>query len=77
MTDPGQDAVAAQLAEMRERLLRDATAAGTPEPTLTTAIEEIAAEYADAPVKSFIAVLVEREVRARLKLHSPTPEETD
>ena len=73
MTDAGQDALAAQLAEMRERLLRDAALAGTAEPTVTAAIDEIAAEYADARVTSFIAVLVEREVRTRLNLPHHTP----
>ena len=37
-----------------------------------TAVDEIAAGYADASVTSFIAVLVEREVRTRLKLRPQT-----
>jgi hypothetical protein len=71
VNDLGQDAVAMQLAEMRERLLRDAAAAGTAAQIVAAAIDEIVAEYADARVTSFIAVLVEREVRARLDLRSP------
>lgn len=47
------------------------------EPTLTAAIDEIAAGYSDARVKSFIAVLVEREVRTRLSLHSASQPEAD
>ncbi len=73
VSDPGRDALAAQLAEMRKRLLGDAAPAGVAEPTLTAAIEEITAEYADARVTSFIAVLVEREVRTRLNLPHHTP----
>jgi len=76
VSDPGQDALAAQLAEMRKRLLGDAAPAGVAEPTLTAAIEEITAEYADARVTSFIAVLVEREVRTKLNLRSHPPNRT-
>lgn len=68
MGDTEREAVAAQLQEMRERLLLDADAAGMPEPTVLTAIEDVAAGYAQARVTSFVAVLVEREVRARLGL---------
>lgn len=69
--------MAAQLAEMRERLLRDAAAAGTPQPTVARAIDEIADGFADARVTSFIAVLVEREVRTRLNLRPHTQNGTD
>jgi len=61
---------------MRERLLGDAATAGVAEPTLSAAIEEITAEYADARVTSFIAVLVEREVRTKLNLRSHPPNRT-
>jgi hypothetical protein len=67
-----QDAVAGQLAEMRERLLQDAVLAGTAEEVVTAAIDEVAADYANAPVTSFIGVLVEREVRTRLDLRPHT-----
>ena len=60
--------MAAQLAEMREHLLRDAAVAGTPADSVNAAVDEVAAGYADAQVASFIGVLVEREVRARLQL---------
>jgi hypothetical protein len=66
--DAEQEAVAAQLAEMREHLLRDAAVAGTPADAVNAAVDEVAAGYADAQVASFIGVLVEREVRARLQL---------
>jgi hypothetical protein len=62
---------------MRERLLRDAASAGTAEATVTGAIDEVAAEYADAPVTSFIGVLVERKVRARLQLASHAQDGAD
>lgn len=68
MGDTEREAVAAQLQEMRERLLLDADAAGMPEPTVLTAIDDVADGYAQARVTSFVAVLVEREVRARLGL---------
>ena len=76
-SDTDQDAVAAQLAEMRERLLRDAAASGTSAATVSAAVDEIAASYADARARSFIAVLVEREVRTRLQLRPPTDSGTD
>ena len=60
--------MAAQLAEMRENLLRDAAVAGTPADAVNAAVDEVAAGYADAQVASFIGVLVEREVRTRLQL---------
>jgi hypothetical protein len=66
--DAEQEAVAAQLAEMREHLLRDAAVAGTPADAVNAAVDEVAAGYADAQVGSFIGVLVEREVRTRLQL---------
>ena len=70
VTDPEPEALDAQLAEMRERLLGDAAASGTTEQAVLAAIDEIVAGYADARVKSFVAVLVEREVRTRLGLRS-------
>jgi hypothetical protein len=66
--DAERQAVAAQLAEMREHLLRDAAVAGTPADAVNAAVDEVAAGYADAQVSSFIGVLVEREVRTRLQL---------
>lgn len=60
--------MAAQLAEMREHLLRDAAIAGTSADAVNAAVDEVAAGYADAQVPSFIGVLVEREVRTRLRL---------
>jgi len=56
--DAEQEAVAAQLAEMREHLLRDAAVAGTPADAVNAAVDEVAAGYADAQVASFIGVLV-------------------
>jgi len=70
MTDAEQEALDAQLAEMRERLLGDAAANGTTEQAVLAAVDEVVAGYGDARVKSFVAVLVEREVRTRLGLRS-------
>jgi hypothetical protein len=72
VTDREHDGAAAQLAEVRERLLRDARVAGTPESEVSSAVDEAAAAFANARVTSFVAVLVEREVRARLGLRPQT-----
>ena len=50
--------MAAQLAEMREHLLRDAAVAGTPADAVNAAVDEVAAGSTDARVSSFIGVLV-------------------
>ena len=70
VTDPEQEALDAQLGEMRARLLGDAVANGTTEQAVLAAIDDVVAGYADARVKSFVAVLVEREVRTRLGIRS-------
>jgi hypothetical protein len=59
----------AQLHEVRTRLLRDAAAAGIHDEHLVhTAIDRATALYADATVRSFISVLVERTVRQELSI---------
>lgn len=58
----------AQLQEVRQRLLRDAAVAGVDATTVEASISEAIVSYADAPVRAFIGVLVERDVRAELSL---------
>jgi pyruvate-formate lyase-activating enzyme len=65
---PADDADEAQLLEVRERLLRDATAAGVDAQAVQDSIARAVTGYSDAPVRAFIGVLVEREVRAELSV---------
>ena len=46
--------------------MRDAAEIGIDVPTVLAAIEKAAAAYADAPVRGFLAVLIERDVRGGL-----------
>lgn len=61
-------AVAAQLADVHDALLRDAEAVGLDPATLDGALERAAATYAHRRVRKFTGVLVEREVREELGL---------
>ena len=61
-----------QLAEARARLLRDADPAGIDMATVQQAIDETVATYEAASVRSFLTVLIERDVRRLLKLHTST-----
>jgi len=63
--DPADEA---QLQEVRQRLLRDAAAAKVGQPAVEASIHRAVEGYAQAPVRAFIGVLVEREVRAELSL---------
>lgn len=62
------DATQVQLEEVRGRLLRDAAAAGIDPTAVHDALERAVKGYAEAPVRSFVGVLVERTVRADLDL---------
>lgn len=55
-----------QLADVRARLLRDAGPAGIDGDTVQRAIDETVRGYESASVRSFLAVLIERDVRGRL-----------
>jgi hypothetical protein len=61
-----------QLADVRSRLLRDADPAGIDGDTVQQAIDETVHGYESASVRSFLAVLIERDVRVRLTLRTPT-----
>ena len=60
----------AQLAEVRARLRRDAAPAGIDDATVEQAIEETVGSYGSASVRSFLAVLIERDIRNRLSLRT-------
>jgi hypothetical protein len=57
-----------QLREVRDRLVRDAGAAGVDEQLVHSAVDQAAATLAQAPVRSFVGILVERAVREQLGL---------
>jgi hypothetical protein len=57
-----------KMSEVRRRLVRDALAAGVDERLVHTAVDEAAAALAQAPVQTFVAILVERAVREDLAL---------
>jgi hypothetical protein len=63
--DPG---LQTQLDALRTRLVRDAERAGIAEATVQKAIDEAANGYRAASVRSFLAVLIERDVRGGLGL---------
>ncbi|MEN3263875.1 hypothetical protein [Pseudonocardia sp.] len=56
------------LREMRDRLVRDAAIAGVDEQLVHSAVDQAAAALAQAPVRSFVGILVERAVREQLGL---------
>lgn len=58
----------ARLQEVRQRLLRDGAAIGLAADVVHTTTDRAVAAYADAPVRGFIGVLVERAVRAELSI---------
>jgi hypothetical protein len=62
------EAVAAQIRDVRDVLRTDAAVAGIDVEHVDTAVDTALADYADARVHGFIGVLVEREVRAALRL---------
>ena len=64
------EAVAAQIRDVRAALHVDAAAAGVAPELVDSAVDTAAATYAGARVHGFIGVLVEREVRAALRLRS-------
>jgi hypothetical protein len=67
------DGVDTQIREAREVLRADAEAAGV-EPALVDAAVKAAADaYGDARVRTFIGILVEREVRSTLGLRRSGP----
>jgi hypothetical protein len=66
-----------QLAGVRARLLRDAAPAGLEEARVQETIDETVRTYESAAVRSFLAVLIEREVRARLDLRTPAGSAVD
>jgi hypothetical protein len=62
------EAVEAQVREAREVLRADAEAAGVDLQLVDAAVDASAASFAEARVHAFIGILVEREVRATLRL---------
>ena len=62
------DAVAAQIRDVRDVLRTDAAAVGIDIERVDTAVDTALAGYAGARVHGFIGVLVERDVRAALRL---------
>lgn len=62
-----------QLCEVRARLVRDAAAAGVDEQRVHSAVDQAAAALAQAPVRSFVGILVERAVREQLGLRPRLP----
>jgi hypothetical protein len=62
------EATRAQIQEARELLRSDAAAAGVDPQAVDAAVDAAVAAYAGARVHAFIGILVEREVRGRLRL---------
>jgi hypothetical protein len=62
-----------QLCAVRARLVRDAGAAGVDEHRVHSAVDQAAAALAQAPVRSFVGILVERAVREQLGLRPRPP----
>jgi hypothetical protein len=61
-------ALTAQIADVRDVLRADAAAVGIGTDHVDAAVDTALAGYADARVHGFIGVLVERDVRAALRL---------
>jgi hypothetical protein len=57
-----------QLREVRDRLVRDAGIAGVEEHLVHSAVDQVAAGLAQAPVRSFVGILVERAVCEQIGL---------
>jgi hypothetical protein len=66
------EAVEAQVREAREVLRADAEAAGIDPQLVDAAVDAAAASFGKARVHAFIGILVEREVRATLRLAHDT-----
>jgi hypothetical protein len=66
-----------QLTDLRARLMRDAAPAGIDPASVERTIDETARTYESAVVRSFLAVLIERDVRARLNLRTSTGSTVD
>ncbi|MFC4950160.1 three-helix bundle dimerization domain-containing protein [Pseudonocardia sp. GCM10023141] len=64
------DTVVTQLDEVRARLARDGAAHRVEEHTVRQAVDDAAHQFTDAPVRSYIGVLVERAVRTQLAIPS-------
>jgi hypothetical protein len=62
-----------QLCAVRARLVRDAGAAGVDEHRVHSAVDQAAAALAQAPVRSFVGILVERAVREQVGLRPRPP----
>ena len=62
-----------QLCAVRATLVRDAGAAGVDEQRVHSAVDQAAAALAQAPVRSFVGILVERAVREQLGLRPRPP----
>jgi hypothetical protein len=58
----------AALQKVRDQLVRDAEAAGVDGQSVQVAIDKAVAGLAQAPVRSFVGVLVERAVREQFSL---------
>lgn len=56
---------AAQVDAVRERLVREAVAAGHDEQTVAELVDDSAASYREARVLGYVGILVERAVRER------------
>jgi hypothetical protein len=66
---PGEAQVQVQqLDEVRARLQRDGVAVGLSADEVGQAVDAAAAQYATAPVQTFVGVLVERMVRQELSI---------
>jgi hypothetical protein len=63
-----EEAAAAQLREVRGRLVREGVAAGLDEQVVDKAVDDAEDAYVDAAVRSFVGILVERAVREKLDL---------
>lgn len=61
-------AAGAPLQQMRDQLVRDAEAAGVDGQLVQVAIDEAVVALAQAPVRSFVGILVERGVRRQFGL---------
>ena len=62
-----------QLRQVRRRVIADAAAAGLPVEPVHELLDRTAAAYRNAPVQTFVPVLVERAVRTALAIPRSTP----
>ena len=70
------DSVTAHIDDARHRLRHDVLAAGGVRDTRRRRARHAVEDYRDAPVHTFIGVLVERQVRESLGLRSPRLHDT-